>query len=180
MNTMSFIIWLLPIIFMLHDFEEIVMAEVWSKRYSKEINTIWPKRQPFGLQYMQHCQTPALSIAVAVEFLLFSLICLFSAIFQNYLVWYGAFLALLFHFVFIHMMLCIWFKNYVPGVITSAIFVLPGIWLLAIAERILQYGMGEILLAGLLGFVLLMILLPMLHKSMGSWSKWLYNYQAQE
>jgi hypothetical protein len=38
MNTMNFIVWMLPIIFMIHDFEEILMAEVWGKRYKEKIN----------------------------------------------------------------------------------------------------------------------------------------------
>jgi Protein of unknown function with HXXEE motif len=178
-NAMNFFVWMLPIIFMLHDFEEIIMAEVWSKRYSKAINSIWPKRQPFGLKYIQYCQTPAFSIGVAAEFVLFSLISLFSVIFQNYFVWYGAFLALIFHFVFIHMLLCLRFKNYVPGIITSAIFVLPSVWLMNEATIMLHYELREILLAGLLGIALILIVFPVLHKSMGPWSKWLYTYQTQ-
>ncbi|AOT71914.1 HXXEE domain-containing protein [Geosporobacter ferrireducens] len=180
MNTMSFIVWMLPVIFMIHDFEEIIMAEVWGKRYRQEINTVWPKKQPFGLNYIHNCQTPTFSIGVGVEFLLFSLISLFSVIFQSYFLWYGAFLGLILHMVFIHMVMCVWFKNYVPGVITSVIFLLPSIWFLYAAEKILYYGAGTILLACLLGSVLIITIIPMLHKFMGSWSKWLYKYSEAQ
>lgn len=176
MNTMYFIVWMLPIIFMIHDFEEIIMAEVWGKRYRKEINTVWPKRQPFGLNYIHNFQTPTFSIGVEVEFLLFSIISLFSLIFQSYFLWYGAFLGLLLHMVFIHMLVCIRFKNYVPGVITSAILLLPGIWFLFTSVKLLHYGVEAILSACLLGTVMMIILIPALHKLMGSWSKWLYKY----
>jgi hypothetical protein len=44
MNTMSFIVWMFPIIFMLHDFEEIIMVEAWGNRYRKAINTAWPQK----------------------------------------------------------------------------------------------------------------------------------------
>ncbi|MCB2307382.1 HXXEE domain-containing protein [Clostridium estertheticum] len=176
MDTMNFIVWMLPIIFMLHDFEEIIMAEVWGKRYGKAINIAWPKIQPFGLNYVYNCQTPTFSIGVEILFLFFSLISLFSIIFQNYFLWYGAFLGVTLHLVFIHMLICIRFKHYVPGVVTSIIFILPSIWFLYAANNILHYGTSTILLASLLGIILTLILMPALHKIMGSWSKCLYKY----
>jgi len=176
MNTMNFIVWMLPVIFMLHDFEEIIMAEVWGIRYRKEINATWPKRQPFGLDYIHSCQTPTFSIGVEVEFLLFSLISLFSVIFQSYFVWYVAFLGVTLHLVFVHMLICIQFKHYVPGVITSVILLVPSIWFLFTAGKILHYGLGTTLFACLLDVVLLIIMMPSLHKLMGYWSKMLCKY----
>lgn len=176
MNTMNFIVWLFPVIFMLHDFEEIIMVEVWGSHYSKEINTVWPKRQPFGLNYKHFCQTPTFSIAVAVEFLLFSLISLLSVIFQSYFFWYSAFIGFTLHLVFVHMLICIRFKHYVPGLITAIIFILPSIWLLYVAKMIIPYDMSTILLACLLGIILIITILPVLHKAMGTWSKWLHHY----
>lgn len=180
MNTMNFIVWMFPVIFMLHDFEEIIMAEVWGNRYRKNINAVWPKRQPFGLNYIHSCQTSALAIGVAVEFLLFSLISLFSVVFQSYFLWYSAFLGVTIHLVFVHMLICIQFKHYVPGVITSVIFILPSIRFLCVAKMILHYDPGTILLSLLLGIVLIMIIIPVLHKSMGSWSEWLYKYSETQ
>lgn len=176
MNTMNFIVWMFPIIFMLHDFEEIIMAEVWSKRYKREIDTAWPKRQPFGLNYIHFCQTPTFSIGVEVEFLLFSLISLFSVIFRSYFLWYSAFLGVTLHLVFVHMFICIRFKHYVPGVITSIIFILPSIWILYVAKIIIYYDQRTILLSCFWGIILIIIIIPVLHKAMGSWSKLLHNY----
>jgi hypothetical protein len=51
---MNFIVRMLPVIFILHDFEEIIMAEGWGKRYKERINRLWPNKQPFGLNYMKH------------------------------------------------------------------------------------------------------------------------------
>jgi hypothetical protein len=176
MNKMESIVWMLPIIFMLHDFEEIIMGEVWGKRYVKKIKTTWPKRQPFGLNYIRTFQTPTFSIGVEILFLTFSLISLLSVIFQNYFLWYGAISGVTLHLVFVHMLLCIRFKHYVPGVITSAVFLLPCIWFLYAAEKILHYKMWTILSACLLGIVLTIILMLVLHKAMGSWSERLLKY----
>lgn len=175
MNTMNSIIWLFPIIFILHDFEEIIMAEVWGMRYKSSIDVTWPKHKPFALDYVQCCKTPTFSIGVEIIFLFFLLISLFSLIFQNYFLWYGAFLGTTLHFVFIHIVLCIRFKNYVPGVITSIIFLLPSAWLLYTAANILHYDMITILLACVLGIALTALISPM-HKLMGPLSRLLYKY----
>lgn len=175
MNTMNSIIWMFPIIFMLHDFEEIIMAEVWGKRYKKSIDTTWPKHQPFALNYVHCCKTPAFSIGVEIIFLIFVLISLFSLIFQNYFIWYSAFLGITSHFVFIHMVLCIRFKHYVPGIITSTLFLFPSTWLLFTSANILHYSASMILLACLTGIALITLISPM-HKLMGSLSRLLYKY----
>lgn len=180
MNTMNFIVWMLPIIFMLHDFEEIIMTEVWGVRYRKEVSATWPKRQPFGLNYVKFYCTPTFSVGVEFIFLLSSLFSLFSVIFQNYFLWYGAFLGVTLHFILVHMLGCVKFKHYVPGVITSAIFLLPSTWFLYNAKKILHYNLETILLTCLVGIILTIILIPVLHKAMGSWSKWLHKYSETQ
>lgn len=180
MRTMNFIVWMLPVIFMIHDFEEIIMAEVWGERYKERIDRLWPNKQPFGLNYIKHCHTPTFSIGVEVEFVLFSVISFFSVVFQGYFIWYGAFLGLLLHMVFIHMLICIKFKNYVPGVITSIIFLLPGIWFLYEAGKLLQYRTGTYFLACLFGIILVAAIIPLLHKLMAYWSEWLYAYSRKK
>ncbi|WP_160687649.1 HXXEE domain-containing protein [Clostridium sp. C2-6-12] len=175
MNTMNSIVWIFPIIFMLHDFEEIIMAEAWGKRYKKAIDTTWPNHQPFALNYVNYCKTPTFSIGVEIIFLFFLLISLFSLIFQNYFIWYSAFLGITIHFVFIHVVLCIHFKHYVPGIVTSILFLFPSIWLLFTTASILHYNMTIILLASLTGIALTTLISPM-HKLMGPLSRFLYKY----
>lgn len=176
MKNINFIVWLLPIIFIIHDFEEIIMAEVWGKRYRNEIKIVFPKRKPFGLNYIQYCHTPTFTVAVELEFLLFTLISLFSAIFQSYVLWFGAFLGVIIHMIIIHIPLCTRFKNYVPGIITSVVLILPSIWILYIAAKIMNYGVGTIMLACVMGIALMIAIIPALHKLMGSWSIWLHKY----
>ncbi|WP_124065060.1 HXXEE domain-containing protein [Clostridium sp. E02] len=176
MNTMNFIVWLFPVIFMIHDFEEIIMTEVWGKRFKKEIDTVWPKRQPFGLDYIHVYQTPTFTIGVVIEFLLFSFISFFSVYFQSYFLWYSAFFGITIHLVLAHMLLCVKFKHYVPGIITSIVFILPSIWILYLAKTILQYNMGTILLTAAAGILIMIIIIPVLHKAMESWSKSLKKY----
>ena len=175
MNTMDSIVWMFPIIFMLHDFEEIIMAEVWNNRYKKLIDTTWPNHKPFALNYVNKCKTATFSIGVEIIFLIFSLISLFSILFKSYFIWYSAFLGITLHFLFIHTVLCIRFKHYVPGIITSVLFFFPSSWLLFKAVTILHYNMIIILLACLTAIALITLLLP-LHKLMGPLSRLLSKY----
>lgn len=180
MNNIAFWVWLLPILFMLHDFEEIIMAEAWGNRYQTKINRIWPKRQPFGLKYVHKSyQTAAFSIGVEVIFLFYALISFFSVLFNNYFLWYAIMIGLLLHFIFLHIIMSIRFKNYVPGVITSILFLFPNGWILYYAQKILHYSIPTILLACATVVALAVILFPILHKSMGSWSKWIEKYSAR-
>lgn len=178
MKNINVLVWLLPIIFMIHDFEEIIMAEVWGKRYRNEIDVAFPKRKPFGLNYIKYCQTPTFTVGVEFEFILFTLICLFSVIFQSYVLWFGTLIGFILHMIILHIPLCIRIKNYVPGIITSAIFLLPSIWILYTAEKIMNYGVGTIMLACMMGITLIITVVPALHKLMGSWSEWLYKYSG--
>ena len=176
MESMNFIVWMLPVIFMVHDFEEIIMAEVWDKRFHERIVKLFPKRRPFGLGEVHRWQTPTLSVAVAIEFVLFALISFLSVVFQNYLVWFSAFLGLLIHMVVIHILVCFWFRGYVPGVVTSAILLIPGIFYLMKAQAILNYDTLTLLLAGGTGIALLAVILPLLHRFMGTTDTWLDRY----
>ncbi len=180
MNTMNFMVWILPVIFMLHDFEEIIMAEVWGRHYKGRIAEVWPEWKPFGLKYIHNCQTPSFAIGVAAEFLLSSLISFFSTVFQGYFIWYGAFLGLILHFILIHILLCVRFKGYVPGIITSAVFLVPSIWTLYEADKILHYGIGTMLLACLCGILLTFVLFQVLHRLMGPWSEQLHKYSEAQ
>ncbi|BCY17377.1 hypothetical protein hrd7_12260 [Leptolinea sp. HRD-7] len=176
METMGFLVWMLPVIFMLHDFEEIIMAEVWDKRFHERIMEKFPKRRPFGLGVNYAWQTPTLSIAVAIEFVLFSLVSLLSVACQSYFLWFCAYLGLLLHMVFIHILASLWFKGYVPGVVTSAILLVPGIFYLMKAQSILKFDAPTLMLAGGIGIALLAVILPALHAFMGVTDRWLDRY----
>jgi hypothetical protein len=176
MESLNFLVWMLPVIFMIHDFEEIIMVEVWDKRFHDRIMKKFPKRRPFGLGVTYAWQTPTLSIAVAIEFVLFSLVSYLSVAYQNYFLWFSAYLGLLLHMVIIHILGCIWFKGYVPGAVTSAILLIPGIVYLLKTQSILKVNPPTFLLAGAIGLAMLAVLLPALHAFMGVADRWLDRY----
>lgn len=179
MNSMYFFVWLLPLIYMLHDFEEIFMVEVWSKRYKNEIDAAWPKRQPFGLNYIQHCQTPTFAFTVYILFIISTTVSLLSLVFQTYFVWYGIFLGITLHFILAHVPICFKVKHYGPGIFSSIILLFPSIWCLYKVAMLLHYSPLTILLTLLLGLVLTVFVLLFFHKKMGTWSEMIYRYSQK-
>ncbi|URZ18482.1 hypothetical protein CLFE_045700 (plasmid) [Clostridium felsineum DSM 794] len=176
MSTMNVIVWMLPVFFILHDFEEIIFAEIWAKRYEKEIDATFTKKQPFGLRYIHNWRTATFSVGVEFIFLIYTIITLLSVIFNSYFLWYAFFMGLFLHFIFLHLVMCIRFKHYVPGIVTSAIFLIPNLWLLILAEKILKYSLFTNFCACILVIIVTVILMPALHKLMGIFSTWLYRY----
>jgi hypothetical protein len=112
MNNINAIVWLLPIIFMIHDFEEIIFIKAWRKRYARVLAKFTMKKIP----YEDFRSPDEFSIGVEVLFVILSVISLFSVLFNSYYVWYGFLFTVIAHFVVLHIKLCINFKHYVPGI----------------------------------------------------------------
>jgi hypothetical protein len=176
MNSINSIVWMLPILFMFHDFEEIILAEAWNKRYKDEIEVCWPKRQPFGLDYIRFFPTPTISWGVYVEFILYALISLLTVITQNYFIWFAFFIGVTLHLVLLHIPLCIQFRHYVPGIVTAMVALIPSVWFLIEAAYILHYTFITVALATVCSLVLMLLLIPILHKLTGPMSACIQKY----
>ncbi len=111
-------IWLFPIIFMIHDFEEILMVNAWQQKNKQYIEDRKGKYIPFNFE----ASTAAFSIGVAEEFVIISIAAIISNLLNSYIIWFGLFIAFIIH-LFLHAFMCINFKKYVPGVVTSIIFI---------------------------------------------------------
>jgi hypothetical protein len=156
---MNAIVWLFPILFMIHDFEEIIFINAWRKKYKHYLCTCTMKKKPFA----DFESTASFSIGVEIIFLIFSFISLFSVIFNNYYIWYGFFFFITVHFVTIHFSLVFNFKHYVPGFITSIIFLPISIYILYTATLILRYSSTKIVLSCVACSVLSYIIYVFLH-----------------
>jgi hypothetical protein len=168
MNTLNALVWLFPVIFMIHDFEEIIFTSGWRKRHRKDIEESKMKKVPFA----DFVSTASFSCAVAEEFIIFSGVTFLSCFFNNYVAWYGLFFAIVFHFV-IHFVLSIRFKHYVPGLYTSILFLPFGIYILYVVAEMTKYSWQTICLSSVIGFIVGMANVVMLHKMMSTFHNWL-------
>jgi len=181
MNTMGFYVWLLPVLFMIHEFEEIFMIEAWFDGNKEKINRLFPTKKPFGLDNAVKYLTPTIAIGIFGEFIASILICLLCLVFDNYYVWYAYLVGFVLMSTLLHGRLSIQFRGYTPGIITMAILLIPCIWLLIQSNTVLHYGVVEVVLAtvlvnGLFGLASF----KLLHNAMIPTSKWLSTVAETE
>ncbi|WP_256315250.1 HXXEE domain-containing protein [Streptococcus sp. HMSC068F04] len=103
---------LLPILFILHDFEEMIFIPLWknTKKYQKYCQ----KYNFFG----NVTNGSAFSVGVLEEFLILLMISLICEKYGNSELYFGFCVAYTYHFV-IHIKMCLQIKGYVPGIYTS-------------------------------------------------------------
>lgn len=174
MNIISIdtIIFSLPIIFMLHDFEEIIMVNSWQQKYNELLqNSIF---KPFS----HWNSTASGSIAVLIEFLILILISFYSIITKNYLVWYGAFFIFTFHFIF-HYFISFRFHHYTPGVSTSILFMPLCIYILYIFANHFEYKINTLIITSLISLLIFIPFFRVLTKNISTFEKWLLSYSKK-
>ncbi|MFS0636444.1 HXXEE domain-containing protein [Mesobacillus foraminis] len=139
--SISTLIWLFPITFLLHDFEEIIFVEQWFKKnYNAVINKI-PGRMKPTVQILSQTTAARFSIPVFIQFVLYIIASYLAAEKQYYGMLLG-FNLLLFLHVFTHLGQTILFKIYALGTGTALFITLPySLYLFyrLIKERVIDY-----------------------------------------
>lgn len=122
---MNIMIWLFPAVFLIHDLEEILTVERWTRTHLGSL------RERFGqnrlmqtaLQWADGQGTAQFSTVVALLFVAVFLASYLAAA-GNYL-WYVAGVTILFINVFTHVGQALLFGGYTPGVVTALAVALP-------------------------------------------------------
>ena len=163
MNKYTTLIWLLPIIFMLHDFEEIIFFKSWINKNRDYLTKKFPKIATRFLPRLGNLSTPAFALAVAEEFILLSLITLGSVLFDNYFLWLAAFMGFFVHLL-IHLGQWLVFKRYIPAIGTTFLALIYCIYTFyeIITTHIFQTS--EIVLWTVVGFGLVGVNVIFAHK----------------
>lgn len=118
------VLWLFPIVFMFHDFEELLTIENWMTHNKEKVFAAVPK---FMHKYM-HSSFQMTTIQYATDiFWLFLIITTATilAVFFSFYYLFLMFLTILFAHVFTHMGHALYLRKYTPGVITAILLVLP-------------------------------------------------------
>ena len=109
--SILFNVWMLPILFILHDFEEIIFMPLWKTRHHQKLETF---KKPF---FGSVTQGSAFAVGVFEEFIILVFISGFCQITHNSLLYLSFVIAYTAHFI-IHYIMCLQFRGYVPGVVT--------------------------------------------------------------
>ncbi|GIN70271.1 membrane protein [Bacillus sp. J14TS2] len=124
------LIWLFPVIFVLHDLEEIIMVEKWMDKNSDVIYAKLPRKIADRVIKQFSMSTAQFSVAVFVIFLFVSSSTYMASQYINggplgniYL--FTIMILIIFLHIFTHIAQSIILKSITPGVITSIFIVLP-------------------------------------------------------
>jgi hypothetical protein len=163
MTDFKTIVWLLPIVFMFHDFEEIIFFKSWIAKNKKTLSEKFPKLSKRFLGRFENLSIQAFSLAVAEEFVLLSIVTVLSAIFESYLLWFGIFMGFFIH-LWVHLIQWFVFRKYIPAIFTSVISLIYCFFALNFILRNDLFEIQEIILWAFIGFGIIVINLVFAHK----------------
>ncbi|TAL76195.1 MAG: HXXEE domain-containing protein [Bacteroidetes bacterium] len=118
------LIWLFPIVFMIHEFEEIIFMRWWFRKNKESILIKYPKLGKRMVVQFESLSTEAFSLIVAEEFILASLIVIISVITSNYDLYFGLITAYSVHLL-VHIIQTVAIRQYTPAIVTT---ILTGIF----------------------------------------------------
>ena len=124
------LIWLFPIIFVLHDLEEIIMVEKWMNKNSAVIYDKLPRKIADKVIKQFSMSTAQFSVAVFVIFIFVSSSTYMASQYVNHgplgnMYLFTVIIMIFFLHVFTHVGQSIFLRSITPGVITSIVIVLP-------------------------------------------------------
>lgn len=155
------IMWLFPIMFMIHDFEEIIFMKSWGKRHAEVLDSKLHARIRKLTHVTLDLSLPAFAYAVMLIFLLISIATLICVEFELYAFWLGMVTVYFLH-TLIHILQSIYLRMYIPAVVTSLLTGIYGVYALYtgfVQWQIPWSQVGVSILISLLLFVFLFLLI---------------------
>ena len=169
---MENLLWLFPVIFMLHEMEEIIGFGPWLDKNQAIIN-----KYPRIAASYEHFSPSGFAMAVLEEYLLVIIITGASLYFANYLVWLGAFIAFSLHLL-IHLIQSILIRKYIPALASSLVLLPPSILIIKRATAMTSYSLTSLLISTFLCVILMVVNLAFAHQLMRLVTKSLKSQKA--
>ncbi|NMB87960.1 MAG: HXXEE domain-containing protein [Chloroflexi bacterium] len=144
MNTDSWM-WLLPVVFMIHDFEEILMIKVWVGKNRENLNRRFPGLARRLLPNFDRLSTAGLAVIAGEEFVLLAVLTGWCVERQGYALWAGLTLGFLLH-LGMHIVQWLVYGGYVPVILTSLPAAVYCLWALAVlsARGLFTWGSAAV------------------------------------
>jgi hypothetical protein len=120
MPKVETVMWLLPIVFMAHDFEEIIMMRPWLNRYGGQLKKRFPALADHLLPAVEQLSTSAFALIVAEEFIILSVLTYIAVEWGLYALWLGLLVVFLSHLL-VHIGQVIVLRHYAPVMVTSVV-----------------------------------------------------------
>jgi len=153
---MKLLVALLPIVFMLHDFEEIIMFKPWLEKNRAEVRRRFPRIDKVLRQHHDRLSTSAYAVIVMHEFCIIALITYVSLYADAYHWWFGAFAAFSLHLL-VHIVQWLVYGKYVPVIVTSFLALPYCLYTFTVFLNVTVMTPGQMLLWAAIGVVLTIV-----------------------
>lgn len=160
MGNSEIIIYLLPLVFMIHDFEEIIGFKAWFTKNGTWLQAKYPRFRE-QISHLETMSVPSFALAVAEEFILISIATIIYLLFEWPYAWLAFFTAFAFH-IGIHIIQFIIIRKYIPVIITSFLSI-PYI-IIGIDYTIHSFSFKEIAICFSIGLLVAITNLILVHK----------------
>lgn len=167
-------IWLFPLLFIFHDFEEIIFIQPWMSRNKRSLQKKFPALSGRLLGHFERITTASFALGVAEEFILISIVTAFSYRTGSYLIWNGLFLVFTLHLI-MHCVQALILRRYVPAVATS-VLCLPVSIIIAV-RMTARLSVAACLISFVICFAAALVNLICMHKGMDRFNGWLSKYE---
>ena len=132
----------LPRVFILHDTEEAIVQHRWVLSHREALALRFPKLRPV-IEHLSNIGTNAFVVAAMEELIVLIVATCYVLTGGTYStqIWSALFLAFSLH-LFVHLGQAILFRGYVPGVLTSLIFMpyaIYGLWSIWLTTTIVEF-----------------------------------------
>ncbi len=114
------LMWLFPVVFMIHEFEEILFVRQWISRNREKLVRRFPRLAKRMLPRLEAITTASFAFVVAEEFILVSVATFGAYWFANYALFIGMVIAYGLHLA-VHILQFAVYRGYIPAIITSAL-----------------------------------------------------------
>lgn len=162
-------VWLFPILFIIHDMEEIIGFSTWLDKNKNMIMKRFPAIYKKIDKSYKHHSTEGMAVAVLEELLLCILFCLISLWCSFYYLWLGGFIAFTLH-LFIHIIQSIVIRKYIPALATSVLLLPVSIHLIVRFIGLMSADAFSIILYSLIGAIIIVINLKFAHHLMNKFT----------
>lgn len=156
-------IWFFPILFMFHDFEEVLFMKTWVAKREGKLLEYFPKYAPTFLRHFNKVSQVGFAFAVAVIFVFVSIITITASVFDFYLIWLGFFIVYVLHLV-VHLIQAIAVRGYVPALVTSILCLPVSCWILRSVLSATLYSAASVAIAGITAAIVVLAGVLGLHK----------------
>lgn len=163
MNSFLLVVTLLPVVFMFHDFEEIIFMKSWFNKNGQWLAEKFPFLPKTLFSHLENTTTANFALMVAEEFILVCLVTYLGILSGNYYWWLGAFMAFSVHIV-IHLIQWIVVRGYIPVIVTSLLCLPYCIYGIVQILHTNEFTGIEIAACTLIGMVLTALNLLLIHR----------------